>query len=97
MKVTPYEGLHRFLVESGGSDSEMEGGAYLVDLAANAGIGFCGCKRWGYKVSPRLTAGEHPIDLFDKLFSCSHIRAARSYQYEEWFWLVMAREPNQDT
>lgn len=92
MKVRPHEGLHRFFVESGGSDPEMDGHEYLVDLAANNGIGFCGCKRWQFRISPRVRAGELPVDLFDDLFTCSHIRAARQFQYDLWFWLLMKGE-----
>lgn len=111
MKVLPYEGLHRFLVASSGSDAEMEGLEYLVDLTSEGGIGRCACKNWDYRISPRVTAGEHPVDLFDELFTCIHLRAAREYQlqefhrvpeaqpfgYEELFWRLMALEPPEST
>jgi hypothetical protein len=93
MKVERHEGLHRFLVESGGSDPAMAGGSYLVDLAANHGIGFCGCRRWECKIAPRIRKGELPTDLSDELFTCAHIRAARAFQYDLWFWRLMEDEP----
>lgn len=93
MNVKPHEGLHRFFVSSSGTDPEMAGLDYLVDLAAEHGIGRCGCKHWLHRISPRITAGEHPIDLFDELFTCQHIAAARRYQYEELFWKLMELEP----
>lgn len=87
------DGLHRFFVSAGGSDPEMEGEEYTVDLDHYRGLGECGCKRWSCKVWPNIRDGKRPIDLFDKAFSCSHIRAAREYQqervYRNWFRLVL--------
>lgn len=97
MNVKPYEGLHRFLVTSDGTDPDMEDGEYLVDLAEEGGIGRCGCRNWECRISPRITQGQKPIDLCDPLFTCKHIEAAREYQYQEWFWLVLALEQHEPT
>ena len=109
MKVQWHEGLHRFFVQGNGTDPDMQDLPYLVDLAANGAIGFCGCKHWEYRISPRIAEGEHPVDLDDDLFTCGHIRAARRYQFDQFklvpeaapfsyddiFWRLMELEPHE--
>lgn len=91
-----HEPPFRYLVEAGGSDPDMAGQEYLVDLASHGGIGRCGCKHWECRVSPRITKGEQPLDLNDPDFTCKHIAAARSQQYWDWFWAVMEQRPPTD-
>ncbi len=71
----------------------MEGLCYLTDLAACAGLGRCSCKEWTYRIQPRITRREIPVDLFDPKFNCKHLLAARRFQYGQWFQRLMADEP----
>jgi hypothetical protein len=91
MNVAPHEGFFRFLVAS----TSRPGHQHLVDLSEFGGIGRCSCEEWTYRISPRITGGEVPVDLFDPLFTCTHLRAAREYLFDEMFWRLMAIEPAQ--
>lgn len=96
MNVQRYEGMFRYLVESEGTDKDVQGSAYLVDLSENGGIGFCGCRNWLHEISPRITRGELPTDLRDPLFNCKHLMAARDFMEDEIFWRLMEVEPPHD-
>jgi hypothetical protein len=92
-----YDGIHRFLVDSDGSDSDAGGGQYLVDLAWGEGVGRCGCRDWECRVQKRINSGEKRKHLYDPLFQCKHIKRARAFQYEWLFHLLMEREPPEVT
>jgi len=91
------DGAHRFFVEAGGSDKEMVGEEYTVDLERHGGLGECGCKRWTCKVWPLIRDGQRPDNLFAKEFSCGHIREARRYHYEILLRIALKFVPKEIT
>lgn len=88
-KVRPGDSLHRFFVASGGTDEEMAGLEYMVDLEMHKGAGQCGCKWWSCQIWPKLRDGSHPDGFWDPEFSCAHLTAARKFQYSEFMTILL--------
>ncbi len=75
MKVTPFDGLTRFMVQSDvNPDNE-----YLVELEHHAGCGKCSCDHFTYRLEPLLCTPEglKESKTNPSKFQCKHIRCCR--------------------